>query len=99
MVDYILVDGTTFKWKFRFMPDEYDLTVEGNRESNGVLIDNKSGEKVSSFAQCFTGSDKRRTKIKVAEYLFTKEVAIKYMNKRPQDRIHKWYDILIEIYF
>ena len=102
MVDYILVDGTTFKWKFRFMPEEYDLTVEGNRESNGVLIDNKSGEKVSSFAQCFTGSDKRRTKIdciKVAEYLFTKDIAIKYMNKRPQDRIHKWYDILIEIYF
>lgn len=102
MVDYILVDGTTFKWKFRFLPDEYDLTVEGNRESNSTLIDLKSGGKVSPFAECGTGSDKRRTKIdniKVAEYLFTKEIAIKYMNKRPQDRIHKWFDILIEIYF
>lgn len=99
MVDYILVDHTTFKWKFRFLPDEFDLSVDGSREYNSSVVDLKTSN--SSFAECSTGSDKPRTKIKpfkVAELPFTKDIAIEHMNKRPQDRIHKWQDLSIEIY-
>lgn len=103
MVDYILVDETTFKWKFRFLPKEFDLSVNGNRKSNGTIVDANTGNTLDFCSMLHRqpyAKDELRNSFKVAEFLLTKDNILNYVpNYRPQDRIHKWRDMLIEIYF
>ncbi|MBR4589132.1 MAG: hypothetical protein IKO36_00595, partial [Bacteroidaceae bacterium] len=98
MVEYILVDDTTFKWKLRYIPDQITTTVNGTRKNHEIHLIQPNNSPY--FANGNTGSNTQSAvnSIKVAEILFTKELAMKYMNKRPQDRIHRWFDIKIELY-
>ena len=64
LVDYILVDGNTFKWKFRMLPDGYDLLpdeyallFEGKKENNYSITPLNAD--FPQFANGNTGSDCR----------------------------------------
>lgn len=35
-IEYIIVDGDTFKWKFNLLPDSYDLKVEGRKNNHAI---------------------------------------------------------------
>ena len=98
MVEYILVDDTTFKWKLRYIPDQITTTVNGTRKNHEVHLIKPNNSPY--FANGNTGSNTQSAvnSIKVAEILFTKELAMKYMNKRPQDRIHRWQNLSVQIY-
>ena len=93
MVEYILVDDTTFKWKLRYLPESIITSITGTKKNHNVsIVDNST-----QFAQCGTGSNTQNA-VKIIEVLFTKELAKKYMNIQPKDRIHRWRDLKVEIY-
>ena len=103
MVDYILVDGDTFKWKLRFLPDDddYNLKIRGTRERNSSITDAKSGD---FLAFCYGQHRQRLAKddnsIFILGFRLTKLLAIQYTpNWSPRDRVISWHDLFIEIYF
>lgn len=103
MVDYILVDGDTFKWKLRFLPDDddYNLKIKGTRERNSSITDAKSGD---FLAFCYGQHRQRLAKddnsIFILGFRLTKLLAIQYTpNWSPRDRVISWHDLFIEIYF
>lgn len=103
-VDYIIVDGNTFKWKMKLLPDGFDLDcdlkVEGSRESNYSI--EVIGGNIPQFANGSTGSHKQQAELKnalkIAEWGFTKEVMKTCIEYNPRDRFHMWRDSVIELY-
>lgn len=99
MVEYILVDGYTLKWKMRYIPGEYDLTIDGKREYNSRVLE--VPKNFNTLDSGNSGSYSPEWSLKplcVMNILFTKQLVIDTMGKRPQDRIHLWHDLVLEIY-
>jgi len=98
MVECIIVDDTTFKWKLRYIPDQITTTINGTRKNHEIHLIQPNNSPY--FANGNTGSNTQSAvnSIKIADILFTKELAMKYMNKRPQDRIHRWQNLSVQIY-
>lgn len=100
LVEYILVDGDTFKWKLRLIPDTYDLGVEGSREINYTIKD--KGE--NNHAVCSTLHRRRyansiiKNPLKILDFCMTKEITLKCLNLNPKDRLFMRRNMYVEIY-
>lgn len=101
MVEYILVDENKFTWKLRYPSDKYYLSIDGSKKQHTV-------SESPSLRQCSTGCNTRNAEQAVNNISFTndsililfdKKMAQQYGNLKPTDRIHRWYDIVIEIIF
>ncbi len=101
MVEYILVDGNTFKWKFRMLPDSFDLTCKGKRE-NSIQIEraDNSYHVVCSEQHRQPFAMKMIEKpLKIAEFCMDKELTRECLNLNPANRINLyWRDMFVELF-
>lgn len=106
LVESITVDNYKFTWRLKYPSQEQLLQITGSKKNHVVKKIENNIEKSPLFDKCNTGSINGNSEQAVITFsntsvdrLFTKEMAKIYGGLKATNRLHKWFDIIIEIKF